>query len=118
MTPIGHLPPVMTPSHDVTRMTDPSRQTDDQRERVENEFEGIFISMLLKQMRATIGGDGLFGKDASDIHGGLFDLYMGKHLASGEALGVGKLVGQYLEAEKLARQSLETEKSVGVSESS
>jgi Rod binding domain-containing protein len=51
------------------------------------QFEAVFLSMLLKQMRESLEPDGLFAGDAGDVHGGLFDFYLGKHLA--DAGGVG-----------------------------
>jgi flagellar protein FlgJ len=62
------------------------------------EFEAVFASLLLKHMRDTIGGDGLFSGENSDVYGGLFDMYMGRHLAQSGGLGIGKMVEQYLEA--------------------
>jgi peptidoglycan hydrolase FlgJ len=55
------------------------------------EMEATFLSMLLKEMRATLDseneGGGLFPGDTGDVQGGLFDLYLGRHMA--EAGGVG-----------------------------
>jgi Rod binding domain-containing protein len=47
---------------------------------VAREFESIFVSMLLKQMRGTLT-EGMFAGDASDIYGGIFDEHMGRALA-------------------------------------
>lgn len=53
------------------------------------EFEGVFLSMLLKQMRQVSGPEGgLFPGDSSDTYGGLFDMYMGRHLAEQGGLGL------------------------------
>ena len=70
-------------------------------------FESLFVSQLLKSMRDTIGGDGLFGGDASDTYGGLFDLFMGQHLAESGGFGIGDLVTDYLEQAKT--EKIETE---------
>jgi len=51
------------------------------------QFEAVFLSMLLKQMRESLEPDGLFAGDTGDVQGGLFDFYLGKHLA--DAGGVG-----------------------------
>ena len=60
------------------------------------EFEGVFVSLLLKTMRTTLGENGFFGSEGSDTYGGLFDLYMGKHLAASDALGIGQMMQTYL----------------------
>lgn len=64
------------------------------------ELEGLFVSLLLQQMRQTVGGEGMFPGDASDTYGGLFDLYLGRQLAESGALGVGDMVAKYLEADR------------------
>ncbi len=61
-------------------------------------FEGVFASMLLKQMRQTLGsGQGLFGKDPGDIFGGLFDHFMSQHMAQKGSLGIAHMIESHLE---------------------
>ncbi len=62
-----------------------------------SQFEELFVSLMLKQMRETLD-EGLFGKESSDSFGAIFDMYMGKHLASSNPLGIGKAVSSYLKA--------------------
>jgi len=52
------------------------------------QFEGVFAAMIVKELRQSIGGDGLIPGDHSDILGGLFDQRLGEHLASGRGLGL------------------------------
>ena len=67
-----------------------------QQEELAAQFEGMFVSMLLKEMRATLEG-GLFGGEQSDTYGALFDMYLGQHLADSGALGIRDLLlGQSL----------------------
>jgi flagellar protein FlgJ len=66
-------------------------------ERVAAEFESLFVSMVLKEMRQTLEPDTLFGNDTSDAYGGLFDLYMSKHVVEAGGFGVAKMVRQSLE---------------------
>jgi Rod binding domain-containing protein len=56
------------------------------------DFESVFVSSLLKQMRQSIDGDGLFPGDKSDTLGGLFDMFMGQHLAQAGGLGVSEML--------------------------
>lgn len=54
------------------------------------EMEATFLALLLKQMRESLDsedGGGLFPGDTGDVQGGLFDMFMSRHLA--EAGGVG-----------------------------
>lgn len=62
------------------------------------DFEGMFVSLLLKEMRRTLDGGGLFPGDSSDAYGGLFDMYMGKELSKSGTLGIGRMVSSYLES--------------------
>lgn len=64
--------------------------------KVASEFEGMLVSILLKQMRQTIGGDGLFAGEKSDTYGGLFDLYMGDHIAQSGGMGIASIIEAYL----------------------
>jgi Rod binding domain-containing protein len=44
------------------------------------EFEAVFASLLLKEMRNSVDG-GLFPGDKSDSFGSLFDLHLGRVMA-------------------------------------
>lgn len=59
---------------------------------VAQEFESVFLAMLLKNMRSTVSEGGMFAGDESDTFGSMFDLFMSQHLASSESLGIAKLV--------------------------
>ncbi len=66
---------------------------------VGEDFESIFMSLILKEMRSTIGSEeegGLFAGEGSDTYGGLFDMFLGQHLAKGSHLGIGKAIESYL----------------------
>jgi flagellar protein FlgJ len=64
------------------------------------QFESLFISLLLKEMRQTEQGGGLFAGESSDTYGGIFDLYLGEHLAKSGGLGLAPMINAYLEAGK------------------
>src|SRR5262245_7826100 len=59
-------------------------------------FEGMFASLLIKQMRQTLEPTSLFGQDTGDVLGGLFDLFLGQHMAQAGGLGIGQMVKQQL----------------------
>jgi flagellar protein FlgJ len=54
------------------------------------EMEATFLSMLLKEMRQTLDedGGGFFPGDTGDVLGGLFDLYLGRHMADSGGIGM------------------------------
>jgi flagellar protein FlgJ len=54
------------------------------------EMEATFLSMLLKEMRQTLdeSDGGFFPGDTGDVQGGLFDLYLGRHLADVGGVGM------------------------------
>lgn len=52
------------------------------------EFESVMLSMVLKQMRQSGSEEGLFPGDNSDTLGGMFDTYMGEHLAESGGFGL------------------------------
>jgi flagellar protein FlgJ len=69
------------------------------------EFEATFLSMLLKEMRQTLEPEGgLFPGDSGDVQGGLFDLYLGRHLAVSGGVGMAAaLVRQIAPADGAAK---------------
>ena len=60
-------------------------------------FESVFLSMLLKEMRKTLEPGSLFGKDSSDVYGGMFDQFMSQHLAQGKGMGLAQALLTQLE---------------------
>ena len=65
----------------------------DRIEAVGVEFESVFLSMMIKEMRNSLEG-GFFGEETSDTYGGMFDLFIGKHLAESKPLGISNLLMQ------------------------
>jgi Rod binding domain-containing protein len=64
---------------------------------VGRQFESIFTSLLIKQMRQGLDSETMFGKDAGDILGGMFDQFLGDHLAKSGSLGIGQMIRSQLE---------------------
>src|SRR5688572_22962894 len=64
--------------------------------RIASDFESVFVSLVLKEMRQTLEPGTLFGNDSGDLYGGLFDLFLGKHLVQAGGLGIGDMVKHYL----------------------
>lgn len=58
--------------------------------KVAKDFESLFVSIVLKEMRQTLGPGSLFGNDTGDINGSLFDMFMGKHLVDAGGFGVAR----------------------------
>lgn len=56
------------------------------------EFESVFLSMMLKEMRNSLENGGFFGEESSDTYGGMFDLFIGKHVAEGQPLGIAQML--------------------------
>jgi Rod binding domain-containing protein len=56
-------------------------------EEAARQVEGLFVSMLLKNLRETMAS-GMFEGDGADIWGGIFDQAMGDQIASAGGLGL------------------------------
>lgn len=67
-------------------------------EAAQEQFEGVFLSLLLKEMRKTVG-EGVFGGDAADTIGGLFDLTLGQELGRRGGLGITEALARYQQAD-------------------
>jgi Rod binding domain-containing protein len=67
-------------------------------EQVATQFEGVFMSLLIKELRESLE-TGMFAGENSDTYGALFDLYLGQHMAEAGGLGIKQmLVARYAEA--------------------
>ena len=62
-------------------------------EEVGTEFESVFASMLIKQMRES-AASGLFEGDGSDSYGAMFDMFIGQHMAEAGGLGIKQMLVQ------------------------
>ena len=72
-------------------------------EKVAKDLEGVFFSMLVKQMRETMTEEGFFGEGAGmDNYAGLFDQMIGASMAQGGGLGIAELVVRQEAARKEA----------------
>jgi flagellar protein FlgJ len=93
---VSPLPPEAQPGATVNRAeksADAARVKD-----MAKEFESTFLSMLLKEMRQTLEEDGgFFPGDTGDVQGGLFDLFLGKHLADAGGVGLAATLVQQMQ---------------------
>jgi peptidoglycan hydrolase FlgJ len=68
------------------------------------EFEATLLSMLLKEMRQTLDEDGgLFPGDSGDVQGGLFDMFMSRHLADSGGIGLAAYLERQIHATSSAK---------------
>ncbi len=61
------------------------------------DFESVFASLLLKEMRKTLEPGSMFGEDSGDVYGGLFDLYLGQQMSQSGGFGLAKMVREALQ---------------------
>src|SRR5438477_5517530 len=64
--------------------------------KVAGRFEGMFWSILIKEMREGLEPGVMLGEDTGDVLGGMFDQTMGDHLAEGHALGIATMIQRQL----------------------
>ncbi|MCP4170415.1 MAG: hypothetical protein GY758_06535 [Fuerstiella sp.] len=62
------------------------------------EFESVFVAMMLKTMRQSMAKD-MFAGDDSDTFGGMFDSFMGQHIAENGGIGLEKYIVDRLPAD-------------------
>ncbi len=76
-----------------------TQSTSNSIDKAASDFESVFISLILKSMRSTLDESqgGLFAGDNSDTFGGMFDMFMSKHLSETSPIGVGSAIKNYLE---------------------
>ena len=88
---LSPLPPVLTEAAPPRRAL-----SSEQAKSLAQEFEGVFVAMLLKQLRRSLSGDGLFPGDEADALGGLFDQQMGAHISQHAGIGLAQSLERYL----------------------
>ena len=86
--PSGITPALPTQISEAGKSGDASRQ---QHESLGKEFESVFVSMLLKEMRLSLD-EGFFGGEETDSFGGMFDLFVGQHLSQTSPLGIANML--------------------------
>ena len=64
--------------------------------KVAEQFEALFIQMVLKGMRETSMGDPLFGSDQTDFYRDMHDQQLSIHLSKGQGLGLADLLVRQL----------------------
>ncbi len=82
-------------------------------EKAAQDFEGIFLGILLKSMRGTVESGGLFkeGTD-SQIYRDMFDQEIARGLAKGGGIGLAKIIVQSQERLRDAKASSSPSSSV------
>jgi Rod binding domain-containing protein len=89
--PVTQMP--VTPGTDLSAYANQRRPNDARAiEKAATEFESVFLSLLMKEMRQTLSEGSMFDQDKGDVLGGLFDHYLGQHLAPAGALGIAAMV--------------------------
>lgn len=90
MTPLSNISPnaSLIEAKGVQKLENQSRE---KLESVGTDFESVFMSMMIKEMRNSLDG-GFFGEESSDTYGGMFDLFIGKHLAESRPLGIANMM--------------------------
>jgi peptidoglycan hydrolase FlgJ len=69
--------------------------------KVAQQFEALFLEMMLKSMREAKLGEGIFDSDASEFYQGMFDKQVAMDLAqgSGNGLGIAELLVRQLSSQ-------------------
>lgn len=67
-------------------------------EKAAKDFESVFTTMLMSEMRKTLEPGSLFSEDTADVYGGLFDQFIGQHIADAGGIGLAKMVRESLGA--------------------
>ncbi len=97
MSSVTSIPMLTTSSPDGARTRSANQ---DEIGRVAKDFESLFASQMLKEMRKTLDPETMFGSDSGDVYGGLFDQFVGQQMAQGGGFGLAKMLRETLRHEK------------------
>jgi Rod binding domain-containing protein len=72
-----------------------------------SEFEALFINLLLKELRATVGKSGLMdGGRAEEVYTGMMDTEMARDLAAKGGIGLAAILYRQLDPARAERRSV------------
>jgi flagellar protein FlgJ len=72
-----------------------------------SEFEALFINLLLKELRATVGKSGLMdGGRAEEVYTGMMDTEMARDLAAKGGIGLAAILYRQLDPARTERRSV------------
>jgi Rod binding domain-containing protein len=72
-----------------------------------SEFEALFINLLLKELRATVGKSGLMdGGRAEEVYTGMMDTEMARDLAAKGGIGLAAILYRQLDPARAQRRSV------------
>lgn len=74
-------------------------------EQAGEKFEAVFISMMLKSMRQTKLGDGLFDSKNSDTFRDMQDQRVAESMAAHQPIGIGKAMVDFLSRQQQSLQA-------------
>lgn len=77
---------------------------------VATDFESLFTSQMLKEMRKSLDSETMFGSDPGDVYGGMFDQFVGQQMAQSGGIGIAKMVRETLQRESQANESIQSVK--------
>ncbi len=100
--------PVAGPGAGIERLRVPGKDSSaEEVKKVAGQLEGVFFSMVVKEMRKSMMSDDLFGSGPeAEQYAGLFDQMMGEHMAQTGGLGIARMV---MESAQAARESIRPE---------
>src|SRR3972149_5107872 len=87
------IPPVSSPPGPRSAIRDARSEEAERLRNTAQEFEGMFLGMLMKAMRSTVGKGGLF-KEGSDtqMYREMFDEEVGRALARAGGIGLAQMI--------------------------
>ena len=98
------------PAGGKTAATVPAPVEDKRLDDVCREFESLFIYQLLKEMRASVPGDGYLGRSMqSETYTSMFDLEIARELSSQRGIGLAGFLRRQL-ADRLGDAEIQTAK--------
>ena len=72
--------------------------------KVAQQFESLFVQMMLKSMRDTLPDGGLFNSNQKDMYQDMFDKQLSLNVSSGRGLGLAEVIERQLSRENQPQQ--------------
>jgi len=111
MDPVNLSQPGIAPAPSQTSELSPAQQEALKRlHTATQQFEGVFLGMLMKSMSDTVSKESIFGKqsNAEEMWSGMLDEQRAQAIASSGSLGIAKILENQLKASVLANADTES----------
>ena len=93
-----------------------SAQPEDASKGVAQQFESLFLNIMLKEMRKTVNRSGLLGSEAMETYEQIFDQQIALGMSKAGGIGLAPFIQQYIDKTTQTTAEVLKRRQIGVTE--